>query len=1164
MPRTRCILLLLFTWLCSSVFVRAAEGTFPGAKSDFGGFERYDFSFDGKPAIVVVPKQAAEGKPWIWRARFFGHKPEVDLALLEKGFHLVHLDTANLFGGPEAMTRWSKFYDFLVNEHGLAKKAALEGLSRGGLFVFNWASENPDKVACIYADAPVCDIKSWPFGMGQGSGSPTVEEDCLKAWGITREQLAEFKGNPIDRLEPIAKAGIPIFCVCGGADEVVPINENTRILEQRFLALGGRIQVIVKPNCGHHPHGLEDPTPIIDFILKETAAALEAKRKPTEFKSVFPTGVSRHWPGPDYFGNRLFDWQVRNGCLECICGEKDRPVRTMHLLSGYAAEAEAGYRVSVFTGPILSEDKKAPPVEAAPEEEPKRFDGGPCVGFLIGVGGPGIDYRISALCHQWPRPDGGLLAGVDRFGRVFFADNNAQGRRLFQTTNRQGPGFDKTMPQAMRLELDVLPDGPLYRVSLGVFDAKTGALINRAVIGGVEPSLVDGNMALVSSGSPAENGKGFWFVDWNVTGDKIVFDESRRFGPVWAVHYTLSRGILKLTAQMPALGEGDTAEGRLEFQDAQGNWTAAATSNWQPHSFILPFRVEDYAADRDVPYRVVYDLKSGPEGATTAYTYEGTIRKEPLDKNELVIGSLSCEHISAAGADQWNEMGYWFPHAEVADAVKKHDPDFLFFAGDQIYESGLAGIVRTPAETSCLDYLYHWLCHCWSFRDVTKDRPTVCTPDDHDVYHGNLWGAGGRDAYEGPFKRPQDNGGYVQPPLMVNAVHATQTSHLPDPVDPEPIEQGITVYFTDLVYGGVSFAIISDRMFKSSPSVMCEGGECVNGWFLDPDYDPAKQADVPGAVLLGERQLRFLEEWAHDWSSHAQLKVLLSQTLFCNLATLPNEANNDSVVPTMRIPEADEVIKTDKIVADADSNGWPQTPRNNALRVIRKGFAVHLAGDQHLASTVQYGIDEHGDGPFAICSPAIACCWPRRWWPPAPGENRLPGAPEYTGEFLDAFGNRITVHAVANPRQSRQEPKAMYERVPGYSIVRLDKKTRKITFENWPRGVDPAVDGAKPWSDWPVTCDQRDNYGRKAAAWLPALSIRGLDMPVVQVVNEATGERIYSIRLKKGETTFRPKVFEDGTYTVKVFDPDAGKEKTLAGLESKTEDDRSALDVVFE
>ena len=529
MPCPRHVLPVILA-LCtlSSLATLAADPPFEGKKSSFHGFDRFDFDFEGKPAIVVIPKEASPGRPWVWRARFFAHKPEVDIALLQKGYHVVHLDTGNLFGGPEAVRRWNRFYDFLVNKHGLAKKAALEGLSRGGLFVFNWASENPDKVACIYADAPVCDIKSWPFGKGSGTGSPSVEAACLKACEITRDQLEAYKGNPIDRLKPIAKAGIPVLCVCGGADKVVPINENTRILEQRFLALGGRIQVVVKPNCGHHPHGLDDPTLIIEFIEKETRAALDAKKRPQGFTSVFPAGVTRHWPGPDYFGNRLSDWQIRDRILECICGEKDRPIRTMYLLSAYAGAEEGAYRVSVFTGPLLGEDKKAPAAEPMPEEPQQRLDGGPCVGFLIGVGGEDVDYRISASCHEPPRPDGGLLVGVDQYGRVFFADNNSKDRRLFTPSDRQGPGFEKAMSKAMRLELDVVPDGPMYRVTLGAFDAKTGRLINRAVIENVEPSLVDGNVALVSSGSPAKNGKGFWFVDWKVSGDKIVYDESRR------------------------------------------------------------------------------------------------------------------------------------------------------------------------------------------------------------------------------------------------------------------------------------------------------------------------------------------------------------------------------------------------------------------------------------------------------------------------------------------------------------------------------------------------------------------------------------------------------------------------------------------------------------
>ena len=41
------------------------------------------------------------------------------------------------------------------------------------------------------------------------------------------------------------------------------------------------------------------------------------------------------------------------------------------------------------------------------------------------------------------------------------------------------------------------------------------------------------------------------------------------------------------------------------------------------------------------------------------------------------------------------------------------------------------------------------------------------------------------------------------------------------------------------------------------------------------------------------------------------------------------------------------------LVADLDSNGWPQTGRNKALRAIRKAGAVHIGGDQHLPTVIQ-------------------------------------------------------------------------------------------------------------------------------------------------------------------------------------------------------------------
>jgi len=235
-------------------------------------YDRYDFTYDGRRCIVVVPKNPAGHLPWIWRARFFGHEPQTDLALLEKGFHVAYMDVAGLFGAPAAVEHWNAFYDYLTKGRGFGRRVALEGMSRGGLIVYNWACANPEKVACIYADNPVCDFKSWPAGLGKGKRHLPSWEACLEAYGLTAEQALEYDRNPIDNLEPLARAVVPVLHVCGTADTVVPIEENSDIVEKRYKKLGGKITVIRKPGMDHHPHSLEDPKPIVDFILTHTAA----------------------------------------------------------------------------------------------------------------------------------------------------------------------------------------------------------------------------------------------------------------------------------------------------------------------------------------------------------------------------------------------------------------------------------------------------------------------------------------------------------------------------------------------------------------------------------------------------------------------------------------------------------------------------------------------------------------------------------------------------------------------------------------------------------------------------------------------------------------------------------------------------------------------------
>lgn len=245
-----------------------SSSAWSGKKSTFHGYELVDFKLGKVACKVVIPKKIADGKPWVWRARFWGHEPQFDLAMLERGYHVVYCDVGNLFGSPEAVKRWNECYNYLRFEHLFADRVVLEGMSRGGLIIYNWAAANPDKVAAIYGDAPVMDFKSWPGGKGASKGAASAWKTCLKAYGMSEAEALAYKGNPIDNLAPLAKAGIPIIHVVGDVDKVVPVAENTAIAEARYKELGGVFEVIHKKDVGHHPHCLKDPQPIVDFILR--------------------------------------------------------------------------------------------------------------------------------------------------------------------------------------------------------------------------------------------------------------------------------------------------------------------------------------------------------------------------------------------------------------------------------------------------------------------------------------------------------------------------------------------------------------------------------------------------------------------------------------------------------------------------------------------------------------------------------------------------------------------------------------------------------------------------------------------------------------------------------------------------------------------------------
>ena len=843
-------------------------------------------------------------------------------------------------------------------------------------------------------------------------------------------------------------------------------------------------------------------SPPLAAILAACSATILGCSSSSTFESHFDAHVERDWIGSDYWSNPLQDWRVSGGRVENIGPGGDRNV---FLLTREVSAESGTLTLQVRLGRL--EDDSGPL-------------GPGWAGFRVGIRGSFNDYRDSAVRGV------GLNCGIASDGRLFIG-----------SLGDDAPQVAGSFQEPTTVSLNAEPTGDSYQVTLAAETSQGIQQVSRDV----DPAWLTGGLALVSSSGPVpesppaerqilETGwrlkpgtqRGgtlrVWFDGWKVDGTRVRAYPGRSLGPIMFAMHTLSKGVLKLNAMVAPVGNG-SQEASLEVMD--GRWKQVATATLDPEARTATFRVPDWDSSVDTRYRVVYEDD----------TWEGTVRKDPVGKDEIVVAAFTGN----------NDLG--FPHADIVRNMRFHKPDLMAFTGDNIYERvGEYGIVREPTDLAILDYLRKWYIFGWEYGELLRDIPTVALPDDHDVYQGNIWGAAGRKAH-GYGKPGQDQGGYVMDPRFVHVVQTTQTANMPDPYDPTPVEQGIAVYYTDLLYGGISFAIIEDRKWKDSATALLPDSGIVNGWADDPAYDARKSSDNPGFPLLGERQETFLEAWAQDWTG-AWTKAAISQTIFANVCTLPEGTTTDAVTGTLRVNAPGEYAEGEEPVQDHDSNGWPQSGRDRAVRLLRKALAVHIAGDQHLGSTVQYGVEDWNDSSWAICVPSVANIFPRRWFPSEAGRNRQPGAPRNIGEYFDGFGNKVTIHAVSNPTANGIEPVALNHRAPGYGIIKFTRTERGVEFANWPRWVDASEPGAKPYPGWPIRIKQQQN-GLPTAYSLPAVDTQGAEDPVVQVVSEADGTVVYTLRIQGSE--FTPTVREAGSYTVRVIDTESGGVRESAG-----------------
>lgn len=674
------------------------------------------------------------------------------------------------------------------------------------------------------------------------------------------------------------------------------------------------------------------------------------------------------WPGPDFWSTPMYDWPVSSGSITAPAAVN----RTLSVLTSSLANTGASATISAklsFSGSAIT----------GSDSIPERF----ATGFSIGRQGYVSDYRSAAVLAK-----SSIFASIRADGRLQILNEKSiktvsfRGGPLVLTLNiiriKRRARLSLTAVQGVKT-VSVTSTVPLNRVTGGVALEMDGE-----IKGGARPTLV-----FVT------------FKDFSMVGPMVNNQPDRAFGPILWTQYMISDDSLRIQAQLAPLEQRYSVTLYLKYSNG---WSLAGNAKSDSLSRTALFRIPNWngGQTREYQVRIRYMGK--------IYRWGGTIRSIPT-ASKFKLAVFSCDE------------GYLFPMNDVVSQVNRQNPDMLAFVGDQIYdepagfdpESNIEPARFASIKVAMLDYLHKWYRFGWTWREVISNRPSIMMPDDHDVYQGNLFGAGG-------VRLPDRSeliwslGGYIMPGRWVTGIEKTHVGHLPSPAVDITLPIGIKPYFTDIRYGDIGIAVLEDRKFKTGPQML----------------DPRLRSAGDGAELLGPAQENFVRNWCRDWKN-VTMKIAISATIFSKATT--------HVGRELRRGRYSQ-----------DSGAWPRSARNRAVRMLGDANVLTIHGDQHLGVLLRQGIDDFDDAGYSFMVPGIANGFPRAWWPgvesrPAPGDK-------FTGRFVDDAGHPINVLAVGNPDGSSIDlnwwtsppDEVAYRKGSGYGLVILDKSDMTAEF----------------------------------------------------------------------------------------------------------------------
>ncbi len=235
----------------------------------WNGFICESFIFEEKQAYIVLPNEKQNGQLAL-KTEYWDAFPEaIEIPLLKQGFTLCYIQNNNRWGTTEDLERKARFVRFVIEKYSLQGKCIPVGMSCGGLFAMKFAAAYPELVSCLYLDAPVVNYMSCPCGFGIGRPLNEDNSEILNALSLENlSELLAYRDMPLDKIPQLVQERIPAVIVAGDSDVVVPFVENGIFVQRALENAGIDVEVYIKPGCDHHPHGLDNPEPVVEFILQ--------------------------------------------------------------------------------------------------------------------------------------------------------------------------------------------------------------------------------------------------------------------------------------------------------------------------------------------------------------------------------------------------------------------------------------------------------------------------------------------------------------------------------------------------------------------------------------------------------------------------------------------------------------------------------------------------------------------------------------------------------------------------------------------------------------------------------------------------------------------------------------------------------------------------------